>query len=145
MSKVLKPVFIVFLASIILLLVFFIIAILVSGWFFARQQFSQYWYYLVTLAIGFGIQVGLFSYFKTLIQRASKKILAVTGTTSTLAMISCCSHYLANILPIVGISGLVAFVAQYQLEFFWVGIVFNLTGIIFIAYRIRKFLQGKVR
>lgn len=132
-----------FLAVILLLVIFFTVTSLISSWVFAKQQFSQYWYYLITLAIGFGIQVGLYSFLRQSIkEKASGGVLAATGTTSTLAMISCCAHYLANILPIIGIGGLVAFVAQYQVKLFWVGILFNIAGIIFISWRIRKFLRG---
>ncbi len=72
---------------------------------------------------------------------ANGKILGITGTTSTAAMISCCTHYLANILPILGTAGIVTFVAQYQTDLFWVGILFNLGGIAYIAKKIYKYKQ----
>ena len=67
------------------------------------------------------------------------KVVGVSATTSTAAMISCCAHYLVNIVPILGITGLATFVAQYQINIFWVGLVFNLFGILFISNKIRKF------
>ncbi len=67
------------------------------------------------------------------------KVVGVSGTTSTAAMISCCAHYLANLLPILGTVGIVTFVAQYQVELFWVGLLFNLGGIFYIANRVLKF------
>ena len=66
-------------------------------------------------------------------------MLGVTGTTSTVAMISCCAHYLANLLPILGTAGLVAIVAQFQVELFWVGLLFNFGGILFMIQRIYQF------
>ncbi|MEK7161536.1 MAG: hypothetical protein AAB729_02495 [Patescibacteria group bacterium] len=69
------------------------------------------------------------------------KTLAVTGTTSTLSMISCCAHYLANIIPILGVAGALSVVAQYQVQFFWVGLLFNLFGIIYIARKVINFHQ----
>ena len=52
--------------------------------------------------------------------------------TSTGAMI-CCAHYLVNILPILGVTGFVSIISQYQIKLFWIGIVFNIAGIIYIA------------
>lgn len=129
------------LASSILLGVYFSVLTLVSGWSFATEQFSDFWYFIVGLALGFGIQIGLFIYLKGLVHGGggSGKVLGVTGTTSTAAMISCCTHYLANLLPILGIAGAVTFVAQYQIELFWLGLLFNLAGIFYILARIKKF------
>lgn len=141
MTRNIRPFFYGLSGTLILLLVYFLILTLVSGWPFAKLQFGQFWYYIISLAVGFGIQIGLFSSLKNLIREASKKVLVATGTTSTLAMISCCAHYLVNILPIIGISGAVANIAQYQIQLFWAGIAFNIAGIIFISLRIKKFLK----
>lgn len=131
------------LAMLILLAVYFLILTQISGWNFASGQFSAFWYFIVSLAFGFGVQVGLYSYLKNVIhhQQGSGKVLAISGTTSTAAMISCCSHYLINLLPILGISGLIVLIAQYQLEIFWFGLVFNLAGIGYMANRVIKFHQ----
>ncbi|MEK7154193.1 MAG: hypothetical protein AAB792_01410 [Patescibacteria group bacterium] len=132
-------------AAIFLLLgIYFGIVSLVSGWSFAQGQFGQYWYFIVTLAIGFGVQVGLYVYLKGLFHRndSSRKIVAVTGTTSTAAMISCCAHYLTNILPIVAATGVAAFVGQYQVKFFWVGLAFNFGGIAYIARKVITFRRN---
>jgi len=128
-------------ASIILLGVYFVILTLVSGWNFAQNQFESYWYFIVSLVIGFGIQIALYQYIKSLVhsRQGMGKIVSVSGTTSTVAMISCCAHYLVNLIPILGVTGLVIFVAQYQIELFWVGIIFNLAGIGYMVSKIIKF------
>jgi len=138
---ILKSILCGILAAGSLLAVYFTILTFVSGWNFAQDQFSQFWYFIITLAAGFGIQVGLYIYLKNRIKEihGEGKVLGVTGTTSTAAMISCCTHYLANLLPILGVAGVVTFVAQYQIELFWVGLVFNLGGIFYIVNRIMKF------
>lgn len=125
----------------ILLAVYVSVVSLVSGWNFMLTQLQTYWYFVISLAIGFGIQVGLYSYLKSAVSRTnmSGRVLAVSGTTSTAAMISCCAHYLVNILPILGTVGIVTVISQYQVQFFWVGLLFNLIGIIYIASRIYKF------
>ena len=136
-----KPILYGILASSILLGVYFAVLTFVSGWDFAQDQFSQFWYFIVSLAAGFGVQIGLYAYLRGLIRgmHGEGKILGVTGTTSTAAMISCCAHYLVNLIPILGVTGMVTFAAQYQTELFWVGIVLNLGGIIYMANRILQF------
>ena len=119
-----------------LLLVYFAILMIVSSdWSFVLEQFSLYWYFVIALAVGFGIQVGLYSYLKV---AASGRVLAVSGTTSTAAMVSCCTHYLVNLLPVLGAVGFITLVAQYQVELFWLGLVFNFAGIIYMVSQIRK-------
>jgi|SRR3989344_4369513 len=132
-----------FVATISLLILYFVIVTLVSGFKFTLSQFESFWYFLVSLAVGFGIQIGLYSYLKQLVKNSSmvmgSKTVAVTGTTSTLAMISCCAHYLANILPILGIAGALSVITAYQIEIFWIGLLFNLFGIALIGNKIIKF------
>ena len=127
-------------AAVALLGVYFAVLSLVSGWHFAASQFAEFWYFIVTLSLGFGIQIGLYAYLKRSLHHngASGKVVAATGTTSTAAMISCCAHYLVNILPILGATGIATIAAQYQVKLFWVGIAFNLLGIAFIARHIVK-------
>ena len=62
--------------------------------------------------------------------------------TSTAAMISCCAHYLTNILPVVGAAGAIALVAQYQIELFWFGLASNLAGIAYMGNRVIKFTRA---
>jgi len=126
------------LATTILLIVYFTVVSLVSGWTFAQQQFRQFWYFVVTLAVGFGIQVGLYSYLKTIIKTVSPKVVATSGATSTAAMISCCAHYLVNILPILGAVGIITVISQYQVQLFWVGLAFNFAGIAYMTNKVIK-------
>lgn len=125
-------------AFVAMLAIYFGIVSLISGSSFALEQFAKFWYFIVTLALGFGIQIGLYTYLKNLVGQhgASGKVVAVSGTTSTAAMVSCCAHYLANILPILGIAGFLTLVAQYQVELFWLGLAFNAAGILYIAPKV---------
>ena len=125
-------------AAIILLIVYFLIVSLISGWNFSVSQFYKFWYYFITLSIGFGIQIGLYTYAKNLIlqKNISRNDAIVSGATSTIAMISCCAHYLANIIPIIATTGIIAIISQYQIQLFWVGIIINLTGIVYILKQI---------
>lgn len=124
-----------------LLAVYFGFLSFLSGWDYTKSQFGNFWYYILPLSLGFGIQITLYSYLKSKIkEKSAGKVLAVSGTVSTAAMISCCAHYLVNILPFIAAAGVVSFIANYQIQFFWVGIFFNLAGIIFIINKIRKIL-----
>lgn len=111
---------------------------LVSGWKFTLDQFYQFWFYIVLLAAGFGVQVALYTRLRHLLlhMHGSRTVMATTGTTSTAAMISCCAHYLVNVAPVLGTTGLVTFAAQYQVEFFWVGLAFNAAGITYIGNKL---------
>ncbi len=129
-------------AVVALMTVYFGVVSAVSGFQFANAQWEQYWPYLGALVLGFGIQIMLYTYLRELVRTAGTQMsggtVAATGTTSTLAMISCCTHYLVNIIPILGVTGLVTIVSQYQVKIFWVGIAFNVLGMLFIGSRIRK-------
>lgn len=123
-----------------LLALYFIVVSLVSGGTFAREQFAEFWYFILALAAGFGIQAGLYVYTRRIVAEGNKAMLCTTGATSAAAMVSCCSHYLVNLVPLLGAAGFVALIGQYQIELFWAGIVLNLFGIV---YSIRNIIRFK--
>lgn len=127
-------------ALVLLLVIYFGVVSLISGMSFAIEQFVKFWYFIVPLALGFGIQVGLYVYLKNLVGRhgISSKVVAVSGTTSTAAMVSCCAHYLTNILPILGVTGFLAVIAEYQVQLFWLGLAFNIAGVMYILSKVIK-------
>jgi len=137
-ASMIKPLAIGTLATIAMLGVYFGVLTLVSGWDFTVSQFAHFWYYILPLALGFGIQMGLYVYLRLRLahHHTGGKMVAASWATSTGAMLACCTHYLANILPVIGAAGAVTLIAQYQVELFWVGLAFNLAGIIFIGSRI---------
>lgn len=122
----------------LLLALYFGVLTLVSGWKFTWDQFSQFWYYIVPLGVGFGVQVALYFQLRQLVHQSkdSGTVMAASGTTSTAAMISCCAHYIVNIAPVLGATGLATFAAQYQVEFFWVGLAFNGAGMAYIGNKL---------
>ncbi len=122
-----------------ILLAFYVTTLtLVSGWSYMFEQSAEFWPYILTLAIGFGIQIMLYFVLRNLVyQHTARKVVAVSGTTSTLAMVSCCTHYLVNILPVLGATGAIVFVSQYQIQLFWVGIASNVAGIMYMLYKVK--------
>jgi Cu+-exporting ATPase len=123
-----------------LLAVYVVALTLVSGWTFTAEQIAEFWYYVVPLAAGFGVQVGLYVRLRGVASRAQEAgaVVAASGTTSTAAMVSCCAHYLANAAPVLGASGLVAFAAQFQEELFWLGLAFNAAGIAYVGMKLAR-------
>jgi cation transport ATPase len=109
------------------------------AWF--QFQFLSQW--MVPLTIGFGIQVGMFSYMRRFAHLAKSgklngaPIVASAGI-STGSMIACCLHHVVDVLPFLGISAVAIFASQFQSFLLAVGIVSNLIGITFIFYTIQK-------
>ena len=113
---------------------------LTLDWYNARLEFSEYGIWILALAAGLGIQATLFSLFRAWRQngetmKGATCNLATSGGISTTAMAACCAHYLAVILPVLGLpflSAAVAGLAQYQTYFFLAGVLSNLFGIGFM-------------
>ena len=110
---------------------------LTSDWYFARVQFGEYRWWIIALAIGLGIQVTLFTLFRASMRgyrlKGIKSSIAASGGVSTTAMMACCSHYLATVIPALGIPFLsasaVSALAEYQVYFFLAGVISCLFGI----------------
>src|SRR3989304_448346 len=94
---------------------------------FAFLNLRSLWYLVFPLAAGFGTQIGLYSSIKH--TAAMTGTVAGTGGVSAGSMVACCSHFLLNVIPIVGLSGIAVFLAVYQKEFLGIGILSNILGI----------------
>lgn len=130
-------------ASLALLVVYFGLVSLVSGYQFMLDQFALFWPFVIALAIGFGVQVGMYGFLRDAVHRVhgAGKVVAVSGTTSGAAMVSCCTHYLVNLLPALGATGLVTLVGQYQVQLFWFGLAANAAGILYVGSRLMQFTK----
>lgn len=138
-SRVKKSLAIGISGTLVMLAFYFVAVGLISDTAFAVSQFKKFWYYIIPLALGFGVQLALYTYLRQAVHQTdgSGKVLAVSGGTSGAAMITCCAHYLANIAPLIVTAGVVTFLTQYQVQFFWVGLIFNIAGIAYIWRKIR--------
>lgn len=112
---------------------------LTSNWSNAAYQFSEYGGWVIALALGLGVQVGLFIHMRAVMAGArligAASGMAASGGVSGVAMALCCSHYLAAILPAIGLpffSGAVAGLVEYQTVFFVIGIISNVLGIVYM-------------
>jgi len=119
---------------------------LTSNWYFARVQFSEYRWWIISLAVGLGIQVTLYTLLRGHLRgkkkTAANSSMAASGGVSAVAMMACCSHYLATVIPLLGVSFLsataVASLEQYQPYFFLAGVVSCLFGIGLMVRMMRK-------
>jgi len=102
-------------------------------------NFREFWYLIVGIIIGFGIQIGLFVYVKNCGRQDHGVAMSGTsGAVSGSAMIACCAHHLADVLPILGISGAAIFLTQYQKPFLVLGLSINLLGIAYMINLLQK-------
>ncbi len=109
---------------------------LTSGWSYASVQFEAYRWWVLALAAGLGVQAGLFTTLRAHAAgarlRGAGSSMAASGGMSTISMALCCSHYVAAFLPAIGLpflSAAAAGLAQYQVQFFALGVLSNLLGI----------------
>lgn len=144
LQLVARPLAVGVLAFALMLAIYFGVVGLVSGLDFTLEQFAKFRFFILALALGFAVQAGLYVHLRQLAGRhgASGKVVAVSGTTSSAAMVSCCAHYLANVLPMLGVAGALTVIAEYQVELFWVGLAFNAAGILYVASMLVKLSRG---
>lgn len=118
----------------------FALLTLASGWGFTVSHYSDFWYYILPLGAGFGLQVALYSRLRQLARPSmqARAVMTASGTTASMAMVSCCAYYLLNVAPVLVATGLVAFASQYEVELFWVGLAFNAAGVAFTGSRLWK-------
>jgi hypothetical protein len=139
----LRPVLAGALAVAGLLLFYLGIITLAQGWAHARQQLWDDRGFVGTIALGFGAQMGLFVYLRGLHQQIhARGMVASTGTSAT-AMLACCAHHLADVLPLIGLSGAAIFLNAYKTPLLWLGILMNGLGIVYLLRQIHR--QRQVR
>lgn len=108
-------------------------------------------YFVVAIASGFGLQVGLFVHVRRLLSlraRGSASAGTAAGTgTSTAAMLACCAHHVTDALPVLGLSGVAIFLGDYRAPLMGLGIAANAAGVLFmlrLAFREgRRPLKGE--
>ena len=118
---------------------------LTSDWFNAKAQFADYGWWVTGLGFGLGLQVGLFAYMRSALAdahlRGAASGMVASGGMSGVAMALCCSHYLAAVLPAIGLPFLSASVvglADYQTPFFSLGALSNLFGLAYMLRLMRR-------
>lgn len=111
----------------------------------AFQQFKDDSWFVLPVTVGFGVQVGLFSHLRRLHQsrRLHSAVTASSTGVSATAMLACCAHHLADVLPILGLSAGAVFLNEIKTPLALVGLAMNLGGIVFMLYQIRS-MRGRL-
>ncbi len=140
MNKGNKPILYGALSSIGLLGLYAFTMTLLSGWGAAVEQFVTLWYLMVPLALGFGVQVGLYTKLKASMQKHSRKTLAVGGTSAGGSMLACCVHHATDFLPILGLSGVSILLTQFQKPILIISLGINIVGIYAMLKHLKKYV-----
>ena len=131
------------LAGLGLIIFYLSVVSLFQGIEFAFLNLKSLWYLIFPLVIGFGTQISLYTSIKHTAQMTGT--VAATGTISGGSMIACCSHFLLQMIPLVGISGLSLFIVKYQAWFLIIGILSNIFGIAVMLRHKRKMKGGEFK
>ncbi len=115
-----------------LMMLYLVLVSLAEGWSHAVELLLEDAWLIGPIMIGFGVQVGLYTYLKTGLQAAAHGTGALAGAgggTSTMAMVACCAHHITDVLPLLGLSAAATFLAEYRIPFMLVGLATNMIGI----------------
>ena len=99
--------------------------------------------FVIPIMLGFGTQVGLYTLLKKGLYLpvhvpGGGATTATSGGISTAAMVACCAHRVADVLPLVGLSAAATFLANWKIPFLIVGLISNIIGITVMLFVIRK-------
>ncbi len=121
------------------LLIFYLGTItLAQSWAHARAQLVDDRNFIAAIVLGFGTQVALYTYLRGLHTHTAVSGVAASTGTSAAAMLACCAHHLADVLPIVGVAGAAVFLNAYKTPLLWLSIVMNLAGVVYLLRKIQR-------
>jgi len=129
------------LGALVLFALYMAIVTLAQGWQHAVELFQQDAWLVMPIMLSFGVEVGLYTHLRGVMQRGSRSstvMLGAGGGTSTVAMVACCAHHVADLLPLLGLTAAASFLAVYKIPFMLIGLAMNLLGIIVIWRAIRR-------
>ncbi len=103
------------------------------------------------IVLGIGIQLGLYTVLRgrrslphAVAGPGGAAAPAASGGVSSLAMVACCAHRVADLLPIVGIGAAATLLASWKEPLLWLAVFSNLAGVGVLAltlYRRRRAQQ----
>lgn len=119
-------------AALLLFAFYLLVLLLVNGAAYTLNHLRSYGFLILPLVAGFGLQAALFSHIQSSVRemrRGAAAGVAASGGISAGSMVACCAHHLADLLPVLGISGALLFLSEYQALFLVAGLLSNLIGI----------------
>jgi len=112
----------------------------VGGLAHLGQQTVEDWPWLVLILAGFGTQVALFVELRRRHRLHDAAMKTATGGgagASAVGMVACCAHHVAELAPIIGVSGVAVFLTDYRVPIMIGGIGINALGVFLAARRLR--------
>lgn len=110
----------------------------------ALELFWEDRWYVIPILLGFSTQVGLYTFLKKgfYLPTATQGGVTTTasGGVSTVAMVACCTHRVADVLPFLGLTSAAMFLAEWKIPFLIVGLLSNLFG---IGMMVREILKAR--
>ena len=137
-----KPYLYGLVATFILLGLYTATMTLLSGIDATIEQFQALWYLMVPLALGFGMQVALYTKLKTAIRERANAAIATGGTSAGVSMLACCVHHATDTLPFLGLAGVSIFLVQYQKPILLASITINAIGILIMLNHTRNIYKS---
>lgn len=110
----------------------------------ALEQFLLLWFWMAPLIVGFGLQVGLFTFMRGYARKrqamhaVGSSAVGATGGIATGSMVACCMHHLADVLPLIGISAIALFLGKFQTVFLFIGVASSLMGLTLMLKHIQE-------
>jgi hypothetical protein len=108
---------------------------------------------VLPIILGFGVQVALYTVLKKRLfvpvaeTGPSGALTGASGGMSAVAMVACCAHHAADVLPLVGLTAAATLLAEYRIPFMLVGLGTTIVGIavmLLIMWRERRKALGMV-
>jgi len=96
--------------------------------------------FIVLVAAGFGLQMGLYAHVRRVIQGDGRAAAVTAGgtATSTTAMVACCLHHLNEVVPFLGLSGAATFLIEYKTPVVLLSLAANGAGIVLTLRTLRR-------
>lgn len=98
------------------------------------------WWLVLPLTVGFGVQVAVLVEVRRR-HKAAHSVTAVAGAgagTSAVGMVACCAHHLADLVPLVGLSGAATFLTAQQRTLMWVAVAMTTLGVLLATRQLRR-------
>ena len=100
--------------------------------------------FITLVAVGFGTQMGLYQHVRRAVRGDGRTVAVTAGSTatSTTAMVACCLHHLADVVPFIGLSGAATFLIQYKVPVVVLSLAANAVGIRLMVRTLRHARQA---
>lgn len=112
----------------------------VSGLAHLARQTADDWPWLVVILAGFAAQVAVYVELRRR-RRLAATVTAAAGSgggASAVGMVACCAHHVADIAPLIGVSGAAVFLTSYRIPIMLLGIAVNAVGVTVAVRRLRR-------